>query len=547
MKLRTRLTLYLNGLLLLTLALVAGVGIWMSLRDLRDRAKRDAIDTASLLANAGIIAVEPVPDARPPADGWPSRRERALAESRVRLAERDAWRRMIATLAHSPSDVANFQTIFVAEQNGQLVGSHSRLPQIDPVAEYWDGIDRVAERARQRGLAEAAFLDNSLVAAVPLPYKDHDGWVFVCTFSTRYFDRMAAAAMRRIGGLSIIALLAGALVSSMLARRISQPIRDLARATQIIGEGEFNHRIRVRSGDELGMLAWSFNRMADSLKQSIRRLAAAAAEQEAQDREMALAAEMQASFLPVSCPDMGCFDVAARSIPAREVGGDFYDFIPLPDGRWGIVVADVAGKGLPAAMFMGFSRCLIRAYSHQRPSTIEVMQMANDFMLNDVHYDMFVTCFYAVIDPEREMLSYVNAGHNPAVVRRTGGEFATLPASGIPLGVWEQDDIRQDLCRVSVGDVILLYTDGITEATDDSGEQFGMARLEEVVQDTCELSAEDICERVIQAVESFAAGKSQFDDMTVVAVKVQEYARAESHAEVGSSAAGQLPDPSAGP
>ncbi|MFW6107892.1 MAG: PP2C family protein-serine/threonine phosphatase [bacterium] len=530
MTLRTRLTLYLNGLLVGTLALVAGAGMWLSSRGLRERAKQDAMDTASLLANAGTIAVAPTPRVEPPADGWPSAEAKAVAACKVRLAERDAWRRMAATLSHSPSDVANFQTVYVAEGNGQLLAWHSRFPKQDVASEYWHGVDSVVREARETGLPAAAFLGGSLVAAVPLQYKDHDGWVFACQFSTDRFRDMTASASRKIAGLTAIGLLGGALLSSMLARRISRPVHDLAAATKVIGEGEFDHRVKVRSNDELGVLAESFNRMAESLETSMEGLARAAAEREAQHHEMRLAADMQESFLPASCPQMGDFEVAARSIPAREVGGDFYDFIPLPDGRWGIVVADVAGKGLPAAMFMGFSRCLIRAYSRERPSTVDVLQMTSDFMLHDVNYDMFVTCFYAVLDPEHGSVSYVNAGHNPGLVTQGQQRSVTLPASGVPLGVIEQEDMRQDPCQLSVGDVMLLYTDGITEATDAHGEQFGLARLREVLRNARGLSSQEICERAITAVQTFAQGKSQFDDMTVVVIKALGPVRAESSA-----------------
>ncbi|HEB83911.1 MAG TPA: HAMP domain-containing protein, partial [Bacteroidetes bacterium] len=313
---------------------------------------------------------------------------------------------------------------------------------------------------------------------------------------------------------------AGALVSSVLAKQVSGPVRKLAEAAKVIGAGGFSHRVRVESQDEVGMLAESFNKMADSLETYTAELAQTTAEKEVLGREMDIAAEIQRSLLPESCPQVRGFEIAAESVPAREVGGDFYDFIPLSEGRWGVVVADASGKGVPAALLMALSRSLLRAYSQDKPSILSALEHVNKFMLDNVGPGMFVTCFYAVLDPRRKVLRYVNAGHNPVVVARAEGQVSTLRATGTPLGVLEQPGVVEETCELASGDLVLMYTDGITEAVDAYDEQFGVERLAEIAKNSGTLAASEISGRLLTAVRTFAAGQPQFDDMTTVVIRV---------------------------
>jgi len=519
---RTRLIFYLNGLLLVTISLIAGVAMFTSAKNLQERARQDALGTASLLVNAARMAIPALPPLEEPAGGWPSPAAREAAVTARKRIERDAWREAIRRLAENPTEAGNFEAIFVAEEHAQLLAWSTPYADEDLVSQYWHGMDRVVRETVAYRTPIARCEGDFLVATVPLERDLGGAWVFLCKFDTAQLHAAIAATLRHIVLLSLGGLVAGAAVSSVLAKRICRPVRQLAEAAQVIGSGEFDHRVRVESKDEFGVLAESFNHMAESLQASMQQLASAAAEKETRRREMEIAWSIQQSLMPESCPQLQNFDVAAESAPAEEVGGDFYDFIPLPDGRWGVVIADVSGKGVPAALVMSLSRCLIRAYSQDKPSVLDALQLANSFMLRDVRSDMFVTCFYAVIDPSRETVTYVNAGHNPPLVTRSEGEVLMLQASGTPLGILAEDDMTEEVCRLGPGDVALMYTDGITEAASAYGEQFGVSRLRSVVRNVRQRPASEVAQRVLTAVRAFAGDQPQFDDMTLVVLKAQQ-------------------------
>ncbi|MFH1731556.1 MAG: SpoIIE family protein phosphatase [Planctomycetota bacterium] len=495
MFLRTRIMIGLNALLLVTVLSVSGLTLFTTVHSLRERAKRDALGTASLLASVVATTISQPGGAK----GEPA-------------AKLDLQR-----LIKSAIDAGNLEAVFVVKPDGQLGLQVSE----SMIREYYASkLDIVALQTARTLKPTARFRGDLLEACVPLAGFGEKAGALVCKLDTKRLDEAVASSLQDIAALSFAGIVAGALLATLLARRISGPIQELAKATNVIGSGEFGHRVRVVSNDEVGMLAESFNKMADSLEEHTARLAQAMAEKEALQREMDIAAEIQRSLLPESCPSIEGFELAAQSIPAREVGGDFYDFIPLPEGRWGLVVADVSGKGVPAALLMALSRSLIRSYSQDKPSILGALRVANSFVLEDTRSEMFVTCFYAVIDPSSKSLTYVNAGHNPPVITRSEGSIVMLPATGAPLGILDEPGIEEQTCQLDAGDVVLMYTDGITEAQDACGEEFGIARLQEILKNFPDLPAGEIAQRVIAAAQTFAEGHPQFDDMTAVLLKV---------------------------
>jgi serine phosphatase RsbU (regulator of sigma subunit)/DNA-binding NarL/FixJ family response regulator len=238
-------------------------------------------------------------------------------------------------------------------------------------------------------------------------------------------------------------------------------------------------------------------------------------------RELALAAQMQASLLPKTLPDVTGWQLAARLEPARETSGDFYDFIPLPDGRLGILVADAADKGMGAALYMTLSRTLIRTYAAEydaRPDL--VLAAANQRILMDTQAEMFVTVFYGILDPVSGRLTYCNAGHNPPFLlnAENQGPVQALSRTGLPLGVFEDAAWTQGAVQIAPGDMLLLYTDGITEAQDRQGAFFGEKRLLDVTQATLGHSAKEIQDALIRQVREFAGDAPQSDDITLMVV-----------------------------
>jgi serine phosphatase RsbU (regulator of sigma subunit)/CHASE3 domain sensor protein len=238
-------------------------------------------------------------------------------------------------------------------------------------------------------------------------------------------------------------------------------------------------------------------------------------------RELALAGQIQASFLPDRLPDVPGWQLAAMLKPARETSGDFYDVIELPSGRLGILIADVADKGMGAALFMALSRTLIRTYAIEYDTQPEVaLSAANHRILEDTGAGLFVTVFYGVLDPMSGELTYSNAGHNPPYLVSTqeGGVIQELDRTGLPLGILDGSTWQQNVSLIAPGDLLLLYTDGITEAQNDQETFFDEDRLREVVRANWGRSATDIQDGVIAEVDGFVGDAPQFDDITMMVV-----------------------------
>lgn len=237
------------------------------------------------------------------------------------------------------------------------------------------------------------------------------------------------------------------------------------------------------------------------------------------EQELALAGEIQARFLPKSLPDVPGWQLAATLDPARQTSGDFYDVIALPNGRLGMLVADVADKGTGAALYMALSSTLLRTYAvehHMRPDF--ALRVANNRILADTELDLFVTVFYAILDPLTGTLTYCNAGHNPPLLLRgqTRKTVERLTKTGIPLGIFRGQTWEQRTVQLTEGDVLVLYTDGITEAQNHQQAFFGEDQLIAVTQAHCAETAQVIKAAVMQQVRAFVGDAPQFDDIALL-------------------------------
>jgi phosphoserine phosphatase RsbU/P len=252
------------------------------------------------------------------------------------------------------------------------------------------------------------------------------------------------------------------------------------------------------------------------------RLQAERLESERMVKELEIARTIQESLLPQSMPEIPGAEVSALFLPARQVGGDFYDCIPMTDDRLGVVMADVSGKGVPAALFMALSRALMRANSLNDPGVAEAVIRTNRLILDCTSAGLFVTLFYAIIDPRQRALRYVSAGHNPPLLYKPRtGETLWLEADGIALGVLDEIELEEKSCDLEPGDVIVLYTDGVTEATNLQDEIWGEEQLEHLVIAARDLPAGDLAAGIRDAAMAFAGDAPQFDDFTLMVVKMQ--------------------------
>ncbi len=309
-------------------------------------------------------------------------------------------------------------------------------------------------------------------------------------------------------------------ISYLLSRTITDPIMTLIDGAKAIGHGKIDHCVQLHTEDEFEDLANAFNRMTSDLKDQMAKLERTTADKEGLLKELEIARNIQQRLLPANPPDISGVEIAANNIPAREVGGDFYDFIPVDETHWGLVIADVSGKGMPAAMFMGLSRTIVRASTTGNLSPASAITQANELICRDSTSGMFVTLFYAMIDPFKR-IRYVNAGHNPPLLFRAGmDQPIPLKTKGIALGVKQGINLHELQEKLESGDLLVLYTDGVTEAVNDRGEAYGTGRLMEVVQENRNEKSGEVLEAIQKDVIAFAGHQPQFDDITMVIVRV---------------------------
>jgi serine phosphatase RsbU (regulator of sigma subunit) len=241
-------------------------------------------------------------------------------------------------------------------------------------------------------------------------------------------------------------------------------------------------------------------------------------ERERVEQELQVARRIQQASLPKEVPTPEGWQIAPFYRPAREVGGDFYDFLKLPNGRLGIVVGDATGKGVPAALVMSSARSMLRAVAQASDSPGDVLRRVNDPMVTDIPPNMFVTCFYAILDPYSASLSYANAGHDLPYLRRRGGDAEELMARGMPLGLMPRMGYEEKEIILEPSDSALFYSDGLVEAHDPEGEMFGFPRLRALVAERGgERSLE---ETLLEELYSFVGeGWEQEDDITLLTLK----------------------------
>jgi len=248
-------------------------------------------------------------------------------------------------------------------------------------------------------------------------------------------------------------------------------------------------------------------------------------ERERLERELALASEIQQRFQPTAPPVVSGYELQGISFPCYEIGGDYYDFIEREDGRLVIALGDVSGKGTAAALLMSSLHAAVHAQSGSHDSLVGTISAVNRYLSDNIPNNRFVTLFYAELDPESGTLAFLNAGHNPPLIVHSAGTVEQLASGGLPLGIKRDADYREGRTQMQHGDVLVIYSDGVTEACSPTGEEFGPTRLYEVVSRNIEASAAGIRDRIESSLTKFSQGTSAADDITLVIVKRQAEAR----------------------
>jgi sigma-B regulation protein RsbU (phosphoserine phosphatase) len=319
-----------------------------------------------------------------------------------------------------------------------------------------------------------------------------------------------------LGAVSLCILVLGVGLTFLSLKVLVRPLHELSLASEAVGRGELGITVPVRSEDEIGRLAENFNSMIKGLKQA----EAAKLEQGRIEGELELARSIQTDLLPARAPFIVGLNVAFHCLPAKELGGDFYDCIELKAGRWGFLIADVSGKGVPAALHMANLRNLFRIFGPPAESPLAALKMVNAMAFADMKAESFVTLIYAMVDPKTLTVSMVNAGHDPAYWLNQGKIQAfesTAPPVGLaPSGDYDSE-AKEITFKMAKGDMLFTFTDGVTEAMNASGEQFSLERLKASLLKGGDAGA--TAERLLKDVQAHAAGADQSDDITMLAVR----------------------------
>jgi len=332
--------------------------------------------------------------------------------------------------------------------------------------------------------------------------------------------RLVWDALKRVAVTSIIILLIGVLAAMIWVRWITRPISDLAHGAGIIGAGNLSHRFKVDSRNEIGELAGIFNKMTGDLDRAQKELIA----KRQLEHEIELARSIQATLLPEHIPALCNIDIAAYYRSAREVGGDYYDFIAIDQEHLGVLIADVSGKSVAAAFLMGITRAVVRTLAVGDPSPGRVLARVNAVLKTNLKKGMFVTMGYAVINVRTFKILVASAGHNPLFYFR-GDEPAALPVNppGSALGVLRDTGgapIAEESYQLSKGDLLVYSTDGICEALNAQNEFYGDPRMLRIVGDRRTDTAERIKQALVADLDAFYAGAEQSDDITLVLLKI---------------------------
>ena len=312
-----------------------------------------------------------------------------------------------------------------------------------------------------------------------------------------------------------------------LARSITSSVHQLFTGTERVRHGDFAHRIEVRTNDQLGELAGSFNEMTGSIEGLLQ----TAAEKKRLEEELRIARAIQMSLLPRGPLDVPGLGITALCVPAREVGGDYYDFFRLPGNRMGILIADVSGKGTSAALYMAELKGLVLALAQRYDSPRELLIEVNRIISEHLDSRSFITAAYAVVDLDRGTMRFCRAGHTPLIFftgagARPGAQIMTPNGMVLGLRIEAAEDLFPQLLEevrieLAPGDVIALYTDGITEAMNPDSDLFGEGRLRGLIEEHGHLDSGELRERIMREVESFVGAANQHDDMTMILVKVE--------------------------
>jgi serine phosphatase RsbU (regulator of sigma subunit) len=417
-------------------------------------------------------------------------------------------RGLASSLIAKAGEVEIYEANVATDHFNGRIRRYTRLIQVIPPAPF-DKDDPLLEDA-QKAIAERW---------KPEPRNVGFAHVYIKANS---IDETSQAILQKVGIATGAGIGIAVVLAILMAAFVASPLRALVRDMKIVASGDLSHKTIPRSRDEIGEVAAQFNDMTRSLREAQKK----EQERQAIEHELAIATEIQTKLLPDRIPQIPGYDLYSFYLSAKEVGGDYYDFLVVDPTHLGIIVADVSGKGIPGSMVMTMVRSLIRLASHRETSPAETLKKVNRILAKDIRRGMFVTAIYAVLDVQRKVLTVSSAGHNPMVYfdsRRATSRLVN-PA-GIALGFDKgrtfDENIKEEAIDLSPGDRIALYTDGVVEAMNERSEEFGMERFLAIVNASAGASSKDFTSAVVQALERHRGKAEQSDDITITTLKVE--------------------------
>lgn len=434
----------------------------------------------------------------------------------------------IVALDNSPSAARGTLIIHPTDEGNNL--NNERFPHIQAVFREVDAQgqpDRYASFITYRQETEARGRQGELKIAYYMYYKPWHWILLSSAYERDLFQSSDVVRQRTIEAVSAMTV-AGLIIMTLSVRRILAPLKQLTQTTQEVAAGKLDATFVFESQDEIGDLARSFNTMLRSVQHNLRIA-----------QEFDIARRMQMEMLPPAPPDFAGLKIAARSIPATEVGGDFYDFIPLDERRLALIVGDVSGKGVSGAMVMSAALSALRHAAEQRHEPHEILQSANRRLARDLNRNMFVAAFCGLFDLESKRFIYANAGQPLPLLHRNGEAFyLPAPQAGdlLPLGIQPRLCYGHQLLQLQAGDVLVFYTDGIVDMMNDAHEPYSFERLRAAVQQHApQTDLPGLLPLLIADAENFAGAQNRIDDLTLVAAQFDDLApgqQAESHSRL---------------
>jgi serine phosphatase RsbU (regulator of sigma subunit) len=503
-----------------------------------------------------MVAVGPQADAPPPPDapgvppppgaggraplsGRPVQAAAAVAAQKAEMERRRAERseRMVAL---ARGEALQFQVT----RNGQAIGAISATVDRNRMIETVLSLGRrergeipfvldaggelhtvdpdAARTARELGLAStarAALASSSTEMAgdwLVVTRRDPSGIVFGLARPIRESLREMRQASLRSLAMGLVLIAAAFAVILPLASRLTRHLTALNAGVQRLAAGDRTVRVAVPTADEVGELSRSFNRMASELESHDRLLV----KQERLARELELCRQIQNEMLPHGPLRLGLAEIAGVSIPAREVGGDFFNYFPLADGRIVVLVGDVSGKGVGAALLMANIQATLRARLQLESDLAHLADSVDRDVAGNTPPEVYITLFVGLLDPPRRELRYVNAGHNPQFLMRAGGGIERLGATGLPVGLLPGHGFEERQVQVEPGDLLFLYTDGAVEAPNEDGDFFDADRLQQALVAASAEGIDQVLVSVERAVRTFRGQADPADDATMLALRL---------------------------